>query len=73
MKMTDLVDKGLAAKRESKYLDFKSSFNPDSAGEWCELIKDIVAMANTGGGIIIIGLEKIMVPHQEKISRLCST
>ncbi|GAG15539.1 unnamed protein product, partial [marine sediment metagenome] len=37
--MSELIDKGLKAKRESKYVDFKRSFNPKSAGEWCELIK----------------------------------
>lgn len=47
--MSQLLDKGLKAKRESKFVDFKRSFNPAEGGEWCELIKDIVAMANTGG------------------------
>ena len=43
--MSDLVDRAIKAKRESKYVDFKSSFEPASTGEWCELVKDIVAMA----------------------------
>ncbi len=55
--MSALVDKGLKAKRESKSVDFKSSFDPASNGEWCELIKDIIAMANSGGGVILIGLD----------------
>jgi hypothetical protein len=62
-----LVHKGLKAKRESKYVDFKRSFDPDSAGEWCELIKDIVAMANTGGGVILIGLENGGDPSGESV------
>ena len=37
-------------------LDFKSEFNPNSNPDWPELIKDIVAIANSGGGIIAIGL-----------------
>lgn len=49
--MSKLVDKGLKAKRESKHVDFKSSFDEESPGEWCELVKDIVAMANSGGGV----------------------
>src|SRR5437870_12078012 len=51
-----LVKKGLAAKRESKYVEFKEQFDPNSAGAWCELVKDIVAIANSGGGVIVVGL-----------------
>jgi hypothetical protein len=29
---------------------------PSSVAEWCELVKDLVAMANTGGGVIVIGV-----------------
>jgi hypothetical protein len=43
------------AKRESKYVDFKESFDPADKGEWCELLKDLVAMANSGGGIVVVG------------------
>lgn len=65
--MSELVDKGLKAKRESKYVDFKRSFNPKSAGEWCELIKDIVAIANSGGGVILIGLDNGGVPSKQDV------
>src|SRR5262245_57026612 len=41
---------------ESADLDFKSSFDTSAPQDWCELIKDIVAMANSGGGIIVIGV-----------------
>ena len=44
------------AKNESKSVDFKSAFDPDCAADWCELLKDIVAMANSGGGTILIGV-----------------
>lgn len=40
---------------ESGVLDFKDRFDPASTGDWCELIKDIIAMANSGGGSIVIG------------------
>lgn len=65
--MTALVDKGLKAKRESKFVDFKSKFDPASAGEWCELVKDIVAMANSGGGVILIGLDNGGVPSKADV------
>ena len=45
------------AKRESKYIDFKEGFDPGDKGEWCEVLKDLVAMANTGGGLVVVGLD----------------
>ena len=65
--MSALVDKALKAKRESKRIDFKSSFDPESPGEWCELIKDIVAMANSGGGAIVIGLDNRGTPSKTDV------
>lgn len=55
--MPGLLEKALSAKRESKHIEFKHSFDPTSMGEWCEVINDIVAIANSGGGIIVFGLE----------------
>jgi hypothetical protein len=45
------------AKRESKHVEFKSDFDPTSSGMWCELLKDMVAFANSGGGAIVFGLK----------------
>lgn len=42
---------------ESASLDFKSSFDPQSKQDWCELIKDIIAMSNSGGGLIVVGVD----------------
>lgn len=53
----DVVKKGLTAQRESKYVEFKRDFNPDSKEDWCSLIKEIVALANTGGGVVVVGLD----------------
>ena len=55
--MKDHVQRGLTAKRESKYVDFKSEFNFAAPGAWCEIVKDIIAMAKSGGGVLIIGLD----------------
>jgi hypothetical protein len=60
--MLDLVQRALAAKRESKYIEFKETFDPASPADWCEIVKDIVAIANSGGGIIIFGLDSSGVP-----------
>lgn len=65
--MPTLFEKGLTAKRESKFVDFKSAFDPESPGEWCELIKDIVAMANSGGGVIVIGLDNGGSPSKANV------
>lgn len=60
--MEDLVQRALQARRESKYIEFKSAFDPSSAHDWCELIKDIVAIANTGGGAIVFGVDNFGNP-----------
>lgn len=70
--MSDLIAKAIVARRESKAIDFKRSFNPSFAGDWCELIKDIVAMANSGGGVILIGLDNAGEPSHEDISAVLS-
>jgi hypothetical protein len=54
--MDERFTKALVRKRESKYVDFKESFDPTSPGDWCEVIKDIVAIGNSGGGVIVFGL-----------------
>jgi hypothetical protein len=37
-------------------LDFKRELDTTSTPEWCEIIKDIVAFANSGGGVIVFGV-----------------
>jgi hypothetical protein len=41
---------------ETAHVDFKCGFDPTSNQDWCELVKDMVAMGNSGGGLIVIGL-----------------
>jgi hypothetical protein len=50
------VERAQQAKRESRSLDFKEGFDPDVRSEWPELVKDFVAMANSGGGLIVFGV-----------------
>jgi hypothetical protein len=52
-----LLERAKNAMRESKTLDFKREFDISSAAAWCEIIKDIVAFANSGGGVIVLGVE----------------
>jgi len=45
-----------STRRESRQIDFKEKFDPASPADLCEVIKDIVAMANSGGGHILFGV-----------------
>ncbi len=41
---------------ESDTIDFKEMLDLKAAGAWCEILKDMVAMANSGGGVILVGV-----------------
>lgn len=45
------------AKKESRDVEFKERFDPGASQDWCETIKDIVALANSGGGVILFGVK----------------
>ncbi|HHT9153597.1 MAG TPA: AlbA family DNA-binding domain-containing protein, partial [Candidatus Hypogeohydataceae bacterium YC40] len=66
------LKRALSANRESKYLDFKESFDPTKPEGWCEIVKDIVSMANSGGGMIAIGVKNNGSPPQGDISTVLS-
>lgn len=72
-KMPDLIQRALSAKRESKYIEFKAGFDPSSPAEWVEIIKDIVAIANSGGGIIVFGLDSMGSPNATSLAALTQT
>lgn len=55
--MTVTLDEALQATAETDAIDFKKEFNPSIEGEWCEILKDILAMGNSGGGAIVIGVD----------------
>jgi hypothetical protein len=55
---------------ETARVDFKVGFDTGSLREWCEVIKDLVAMANTGGGIILFGLNDDGTPSSANLSAL---
>jgi hypothetical protein len=67
-----MLQKAENAKRESKYVDFKERFDLTSSQDWCELIKDIVAMANSGGGVILIGVRNDGMPSGFDVSPVLS-
>lgn len=55
--MNDL-EQIIRSGRETKTLDYKgpSSWDEKDKKACCELVKDILAMANTGGGYIVVGV-----------------
>lgn len=53
---------------ECAEIDFKESFNTSNSGEWLEVIKDVIAMANTGGGIILFGAHNDGSPAGKEVS-----
>jgi predicted HTH transcriptional regulator len=50
------------AARESTRVEFKEQLDPADGGDWCEVIKDIVAIANSGGGSIVLGIKNDGTP-----------
>jgi hypothetical protein len=60
--------KALSAKRESKHIEFIDRFDPKQPKDWCEIVKETVAMANSGGGTIVIGVKNDGSPSLEDIS-----
>jgi hypothetical protein len=66
----NIVKKALGASRESKRVEFKRGFDTNTPGSWCELIKDMVALANSGGGIIVFGLDSTGVPSGESMAEI---
>ena len=50
------VEAAVAAESESTSVDFKERFDPKSARDWCETVKHIIAMANSGGGCLVFGV-----------------
>jgi predicted HTH transcriptional regulator len=66
--MENNLESALQSSSESIRTEFKESFDISSPQEWCELIKDIVAIANTEGGVILIGVDNSGVPVDRRVS-----
>jgi hypothetical protein len=56
-----------SSENESAEIDFKGSFDPAAASSWCEFVKDIVAIANSGGGVIIFGVNDDGTPSSANL------
>lgn len=62
----------IASACENPRVDFKRSFDTSSQAEWIELVKDIVALANSGGGTVCIGLEDDGTNSKSDLSHLAA-
>jgi hypothetical protein len=51
----DLLERARSARRPSKYIDFRGRFDVASEDDWRDLVRDIAAFANSGGGVIVFG------------------
>ncbi len=53
----ELIAQALAATRESRGIEFRREFSLTVPGAVCELLRDVAALANSGGGVVIVGLQ----------------
>ncbi|MEO0915731.1 MAG: ATP-binding protein, partial [Pseudomonadota bacterium] len=54
----ELIILAETAKTEDEQVEFKREFAPEKRAEfWSEIVKDIIAIANTNGGAIVFGIE----------------
>lgn len=57
MELAALKNEIATACTESAYIEFKTRFDANDKRAWCEIVKDILALANSGGGCIVFGLD----------------
>ena len=62
----------LSRSSETDDLDFKAEFH-NKLGDWLEIIKDVVAFANSGGGTVLIGVNDDGSPSGADVSVICET
>ena len=62
----------LSRSSETDDLDFKAEFH-NKLGDWLEIIKDVVAFANSGGGTILIGTNDDGSSSGADVSLICET
>ena len=65
-----IVEKALRATRESREIEFKSEFDARQKRHWCELIRHVMAIANSGGGVVVFGLDSNGIPTGSDLSHL---
>jgi hypothetical protein len=71
-KQIDPIAEALSLQKENRAVEFKEGFDPSATRDWCELLKDVMAIANSGGGVIVIGLDSNGKPSGRGISSVAA-
>jgi hypothetical protein len=50
-----LLKRAAQAARDSKRVALREGFDPRCEADWIELVKDVAALANSGGGVLVLG------------------
>jgi len=48
------LSRAAEARRSSKRVALKEGFEPRASGDWLELVRDVAALANSGGGVVVL-------------------
>ena len=48
------LNRAAEAKRSSKRVELVERFDPQEPGLWLELVRDVAALANSGGGVVVL-------------------
>jgi hypothetical protein len=48
------LNRAAEAKRSSKRVELVERFDPQAPGVWVELVRDVAALANSGGGVVVL-------------------
>ena len=48
------LNRAADAKRSSKRVELNHGFDPRAPGAWLELVRDVAALANSGGGVVVL-------------------
>ncbi len=67
------LPEALSAVRETRTVEFKESFDPADRRSLCETLKDILALANSGGGVIVVGVDNTGHPVGGDVKPLLDT
>jgi Putative DNA-binding domain/EC042_2821-lke REase len=68
----DKLAAALVRTNECADVDFKTSFDVNAPRDWLEIIKDIAAMANSGGGFLLVGMNDDASPSGNDVTGLLS-
>ena len=68
--MNNDLEEALYATKESANTEFKQTFDLSSIQEWVEVVKDIVAIANSGGGTVLFGVDNSGEPTARSVEAI---